>query len=187
MNDELRSLVEEIGSPVFHPITQEQRDRIRQSTYRTYSPERYTSMSFEQSKRFSDATDRMVFPQQFDSDEQFFKICERIKEAWPTVSLTFSGKISEYKYLDTLFLSYNTLDDEQSALFEQFCVIHFKRHMSTNVEDNAGICPLCSDEITLEEGLYRSYASDDLLWAAPDEFDFEEYPDMGPTVRLWWD
>jgi hypothetical protein len=190
---EIDQLIEEVGAADFWPLTEEKRkDRIESDIF-DYDEDADTAMSLEQAMRFSDAAKRDVFGTSFESDEEAFSTIAKVGSAWESVEFRFSGQIDEYGYLDTVYLCYDSMDDEQADAFEEYCVVHFKNKVSHDPERDKGICPFCDDRITVDvekygiDGLYRNNAEDPNLWAAPTEFSFTEYPQFGRAVRLWWD
>jgi hypothetical protein len=184
---ELDTLVQEVGARNVRPLSAEQQERRKKVSFMEYDADADATMSLDQAKRLRDAAELGVSSTRFDSDSEFFGIWYCVLDDWPEVTVRFAGEISEHGYLDAVFLVYDELDDEDVQDFREYCVLHFKRWMDENPEDNEGICPVCDERITISHEMFRDTDRDPSLWAAPDEFDFREYPHFGKCVRLWWD
>lgn len=194
MSNELEQLVEEVGAADFRPLTEDRVQSIKDSSFRDYDPDANTTMTLDQAKRFSDAAEGKVASTRFDSDDEFFETWERVLEDWPEVEVRFAGMIGEYGYLDAVYLVYDELyggltPRSKKRAFEEYCVVHFKNWMPLDPAENKGVCPVCDDRVDAqvrdEDAACRDF--DDDLWAAPDEFNFREYPQLGECLRMWWD
>lgn len=178
MNSRIQKLFQETGATKFRADTN-------------------SSMSLSQAKRFSDAAEGQISSTRFASDDEFFETLERVKHDWPDVELRFEGMLDNWGYIDCTLVCYDDVIaewEDDDDYFREYMVVHFKNRMGVRPEDNEGVCPFCDDRIDLgsvrglgNDALFRMNGGDDNLWAAPDEFDFREYPQLGKCVRMWWD
>lgn len=176
MNDELEQLVDEIGG-----------DNPRMGTDYKGDDVYADPMTLDQAKRLSDAAEGEVASTDFSDDDEFFDAVERIQEDWSDVTLLFAGQITEWGYIDAVYVCYEDVIaewEDDDDYFREYITLHFKHWMRGGPEENEGICPVCDDRIEFSNERFRD---DDNLWASPDEFDFREYDGYGHTVRMWWD
>lgn len=196
---DLESLVDAVGEGKFRLLSEE---RIRESYKNDVisDPTAGRPLTLEEARQFSEVVCENrgfgVAPAVFDSDEEFFEIFEDISE-WGMdvydIDILFGGSLSQDGYIDAVYVIYESvvgrgMTGQAGREFEQDILEKFGQQLSVHSEDNYGLCPFCSPNVTVDtirnETVLRR--EEDLL-ARPNEVDFEEYPAHGRAVRLWFE
>lgn len=186
----METLIQEVGARDFGLKRQERVTELRERDYQSYDSDANTYLTWEQAQRFAELAGRPVFDVDCDGSEEFY-VVERVREEFPGVEVGFSGSLGERGYLDTVYFFVEDSLPGREREFKRFVELHFQDWLSVDPSENFGLDPNEHSGVVAfeqDEGMfYRDSDADSELWMCPSSINYWKYPEMGETVRLWWD